>query len=183
MFKMLYIVIYNLSDVNVFNFFSKIEDIKLLINCSGYWEGSIWKDGYLEMIFVHKNLTYEVLLVMLHEIVCADLNSCVYEIKSLLNTNATIARFKIKNDKDVQYVLGKGDGIPKVMSRFNTPNSLRMLINQLVYNICINWTIKVLFSKNGMKFSIEPTQFCSTNGYSICIGKWDKSFLLTKYVD
>ena len=94
-------MLYNLSNANVFHFFNEIEDIKLLINCGGYWEGSIYNDGYLEMVLVHKNLTYKVLLVMVHEIVCADINSCVYEIKSLLNTNATIARFKIKNDKDI----------------------------------------------------------------------------------
>ena len=98
-------------------FFSKIEDIKLLINCDRYWKGSIYKDSYLEMVFVHKNLTYEVLLVMLHKIVCTDLNSCIYEIKSLLNTNGKIARFKIKNDRDVQFVLGWAVDQPKVYIR------------------------------------------------------------------
>ena len=53
-------------------------------------------DGYSKMAFVLRNLTYEVLLVMVHEIVCANLNSCVYELKSLLNINDKIARFKIK---------------------------------------------------------------------------------------
>ena len=66
------------------------------------------------MIFVLRNLTYEALLVMVHKIVCVDLNSCVYEIKSMLNTNGKIAKFKIKNDKDVQYVLGEVVGILKV---------------------------------------------------------------------
>ena len=66
------------------------------------------------MVFVPKNLTYETLLVVVHEIVCFDLNSCVYELRYLLNTNNKMVRFKIKNDRDVQYVLGQGDGIPKV---------------------------------------------------------------------
>ena len=48
---------------------------------------------------IPRNLTYAPLLVMVHEIICTDLNSCVYELRSLLNTNAEIARFKIKNDK------------------------------------------------------------------------------------
>ena len=55
----------------------------------------------IHIVFVHSNLTYEVLLDLVHEIVCANLNSCVYEIKSLLNTKGKIARFKIKNDKDI----------------------------------------------------------------------------------
>ena len=59
-------------------------------------------------------MTYHVLLMMVHEIICADLNSCVYELRSLLNTNCKIARFKIKNDKDIQNVLGEGDEISKV---------------------------------------------------------------------
>ena len=51
---------------------------------------------------------------MVREIVYFDLNSCVYELRYLLNTNGKMARFKIKNDRDVQYVLGEGDDIPKV---------------------------------------------------------------------
>ena len=52
--------------------------------------------------------------MMVHEIVCVDLNSCVYELRSLLNTNSKIARFKIKNDRDLQYVLEEINGILKV---------------------------------------------------------------------
>ena len=67
-----------------------MDDIKILINCGGYWEGNIYKDGYPNMVFVPKNLTYETLLVVVHEIVCFDLNSCVYKLKSLLNTMTTL---------------------------------------------------------------------------------------------
>ena len=77
-------------------------------------EVNIYNDCYPKMVFVPKNLTYETLLVIVHEIVCVDLNSCVYELRSLLNINDKIARFKIKNDRDVQYVLGERDGIPEV---------------------------------------------------------------------
>ena len=66
------------------------------------------------MVFVHRNLTYEDLLSRVHEIVCADLNNCVYEIKSLLNIAGKIVRFKIKNYKDAQFVLGEAIGIPKI---------------------------------------------------------------------
>ena len=51
---------------------------------------------------------------MVYEIVCTDLNSFVYEIRSLLNTNGKIARFKIKNDRNVQYMLGEESEISKV---------------------------------------------------------------------
>ena len=54
-----------------------------------------------------KNLIYEILLVMMHEIVCADPNKYVYELKFLLNTNDKITRFKIKNNMDVKYMLGE----------------------------------------------------------------------------
>ena len=49
-----------------------------------------------------------------HEIVCANLNSCVYKLRSLLNINDKMARFKIKNYRDIQYVLGEGDEILEV---------------------------------------------------------------------
>ena len=50
----------------------------------------------------------------MNEIVYADLNSYVYELITLLNTNSKVARFKIKNDIDVQYALGDADRISKV---------------------------------------------------------------------
>ena len=98
----------------MFHFFSGMEDIRILINCSGLWKGNIYNDGYLEMIFMSRNLTYKTLLVMVHEIICVDLNSCVYELRTLLDINNKMARFKIKDDTDVQYVLGERDGIPRV---------------------------------------------------------------------
>ena len=61
-----------------------------------------------------KNLTYEALLVMVHEIICIVLNNCVYELISLLNTNSKTTIFKIKNDRDVQYMLGEEYEILKV---------------------------------------------------------------------
>ena len=86
-------------------FSSEIDNIRILINYDGYWKGNIYKDGYLEMVFVPRNLTYEILLVMVHEIVCSNLSKYVYELRSLLNINGKIIRFKIKNDRDLQYVL------------------------------------------------------------------------------
>ena len=70
--------------------------------------------GFKETTFVHKNLTYEDLLSTVHEIVRANHNSFVYEMKSLLNIARKIARFKIKNDRDVQFVLREVVGISKV---------------------------------------------------------------------
>ena len=87
-------------------FLSEMEDIQLLINCGEHQEESIYKGSFSEITFVHRNLTYEELLSTVHEIVCADRNSFVYEMKSLSNTIEKIARFKIKNDRDIQFALG-----------------------------------------------------------------------------
>ena len=74
-----------------------------------YIQGWLFENG-----FVYRNLTYEDLLSKVHEIICDDLNSCVYEMKSLLNIVDTIASFKIKNDRHVQFVLGEEIGIPEI---------------------------------------------------------------------
>ena len=50
----------------------------------------------------------------MHEVVCANRNSFVYEMKSLFNTAGKIVRFKKNNDNDVQFALGGAVGIPKV---------------------------------------------------------------------
>ena len=54
-----------------------------------------------------KKLSYEELLLRVHGIDCVDLNSFVYVMIALCNTGFRIARFKINNDKDVQFILGQ----------------------------------------------------------------------------
>ena len=44
----------------------------------------------------------------------ANRNSFVYEIRSLLNASGKTVKFKIKNDKDVQFTIEKANGIPKI---------------------------------------------------------------------
>ena len=105
-------VTYIICLIKCISFFNKMEDIRILISYGEHWEWNIYKDGYLEMVFMRRNLTYEALLMMVHEIVYADLNNCVYELSFSLNINGQIARFKIKNDRDVHCVLREGDGIP-----------------------------------------------------------------------
>ena len=81
----------------------------------------------IQRIFVPTNLTYEAFLVMVHEIVCDDFSSCVYELKSLLNTNGKIAKFKIKNDTNVQYMLEEGDEILEIyviIQHFQQPSNV-----------------------------------------------------------
>ena len=70
----------------MFNFFNKMKNIRLLINCGEHWEGIVYEDGYPELAFVHKNLTYEKLSSRVHEIISVDLKSYVHEIKAFLNT-------------------------------------------------------------------------------------------------
>ena len=48
-----------------------------------------------------KNLRHKDLLSMPHEMIEADCNSFVYEMRSLLNVFKKSIKFKIKNDKDV----------------------------------------------------------------------------------
>ena len=43
------------------------------------------------MTFVQKDLSYKELLSRVHEIVCTDLNSFVFEMKALLNIEGKIA--------------------------------------------------------------------------------------------
>ena len=56
---------------------------------------------------------YEDLLSTMHEIVGTDCNSSVYEMKSVLNTARKIARFKMKNDRGIQFALWGVDGKSK----------------------------------------------------------------------
>ena len=60
------------------------------------------------MVFVPSNLTYEALLVMVDEIVRTYPNSFVYDLKSFLNVHGKMIRFKIQNDRNLQYVLRVG---------------------------------------------------------------------------
>ena len=54
------------------------------------------------------------MLSTVHEMVETDCNIFVYEIRSLLNTSRNIVKFKIKNDRDVQFAIEKANGVPKV---------------------------------------------------------------------
>ena len=89
-------------------------EIKLIINFGGYWEGSIYQDSDLEITLVDRNLTYEDLLSTVHEMVEANRNSFVYKMRFLLNASEKTVKFKIKNDRDVQFTIEKANGIPKV---------------------------------------------------------------------
>ena len=61
-----------------------------------------------------RNLWYEDLLSTVHEMVEGDRNNFVYEMRSLLNAFGNTVKFKIKNDKDVQFAIEKANGILKV---------------------------------------------------------------------
>ena len=61
-----------------------------------------------------RNLRYKDLLLTVHEIVESDRNSFVYEMRSLLNASKNIVKFKIKNNRDVQFAIEEANDIPKV---------------------------------------------------------------------
>ena len=88
--------------------------IQLIINFGGHWKRSIYHGGDAEIILVDKNLRYEDLLSTVHEMVEADRNSFVYEMRSLLNASRKTVKFKIINVRDVQFEKEKTNGIPKV---------------------------------------------------------------------
>ena len=51
---------------------------------------------------------------MVREMVEADHISFIYEMRNLLNTSEKTVKFKIKNEKYVQFVIEKANGISKV---------------------------------------------------------------------
>ena len=63
---------------------------------------------------VDTNLRYEDLFSRVHGMVEADCNRFVYEIRSLLNACGKTVKLKIKNDRDVQFVIEKANGILQV---------------------------------------------------------------------
>ena len=94
--------------------FSEMTKIQLIINSCGHWKWNIYQDGDVEITLVDRNLRYEDLLSTVHEIVKADRNSFVYEMRYLLNAFGKTIKFKIKNDKNVQFAIEKANGIPEV---------------------------------------------------------------------
>ena len=84
------------------------------MNFGGHWKGSIYQGGDAEIILVDRNLRYKDLFSMVHGMVEADRNSFIYEIRSLLNTCGKTVKFKIKNDRDVQFAIEKANGILEV---------------------------------------------------------------------
>ena len=61
-----------------------------------------------------RNLRYEDFLSTVHEMVEADRNSFVYEMRSLLNAFEKTIKFKIKNDRNIQFAIEEANDIPKV---------------------------------------------------------------------
>ena len=87
--------------------------IQLIINFGGHWK-EIYQGGDAKITLVDRNLRYEDLLSTVHETVDANCNSFVYEMRSLLNAFGKTVKFKIKNDKDVQFTIEKANGILEV---------------------------------------------------------------------
>ena len=95
-------------------FSSEMTEIQLIINFGGHWERSIYQGGDAEIILVDTNLRYEDLFSRVHGMVEADYNSFVYEIRSLLNACGKTVKLQIKNDRDVQFMIEKANGILQI---------------------------------------------------------------------
>ena len=88
--------------------------MQLIINFGGQWEKNIYESGDSEIILVDTNLRYEDLFSTVHEMVEADHNSFVYEIRSLLNADGKTVKLTIKNDRDVQFAIEKANDLLQV---------------------------------------------------------------------
>ena len=78
------------------------------------------------MVFAPKNMTIDALLVMVHEIVGANPNRFVYELRFLFKTDNNVAKLNIKNDRDLPYVLVEATVNPEV---YVTVQQFRQLHN------------------------------------------------------
>ena len=110
--------------------------------------------GFIKDVFCAPNSTYETLLVMMHEIVGVDPNSRVYDLRSLLNIQGKMARFTIKKDKDLHYVLRIGNEISEV---YVTVEHSQQQVNQSINE-------KHLHEPNDQSFvQLMAFQFASTS--------------------
>ena len=96
------------------HFFNEMTKIQLIINFGGHWEGSIYQGGDAKITLVDRNFRYQDLLSTVHEMVEIGRNSFVYEMRSLLNAFGKTIKFKIKNERDVQFAIEKSHGILQV---------------------------------------------------------------------
>ena len=82
-----------------------MDEPRIIINYGGIWDGDMYKGGRSDMVLVPSNINYESLVFLVHKTVRADLNYFVYDIRTLYNTHGRNVRFKIKSDRDLQFVL------------------------------------------------------------------------------
>ena len=68
----------------------------ILITYGENLKGNKYHGGNSKMVFIPKKLTFDALLVMVHEIIRANPNKFVCELRSSFNTDCRVARSKIK---------------------------------------------------------------------------------------
>ena len=86
-----------------------MDDQRIIINYGGIYDGNTYKGDLSDMVLVPSNMNYEYFVFLEHKIVRADPNCFVYDIRSLYNTHGKIVRFKIENDKDLQFMFKVGN--------------------------------------------------------------------------
>ena len=93
--------------------------VRIVISYNGRWEQL--PDGSKRLvgsnnqgIYVSKNMTYEELVAIVHNIVKYDVNKFNVDLSSISIVPGTTCRTFIRNDDDVQFMLGEDRVIPQV---------------------------------------------------------------------
>ena len=93
--------------------------IRIVISYSGRWEQL--PDGSQRFVgsdnwgmYVSRNMTYEELVAIVHTIVKYDVNKFNVDLSSIPIVPSTTCRTFIRNDDDVQFMLGEDRVIPQV---------------------------------------------------------------------
>ncbi|TXG57658.1 hypothetical protein EZV62_015487 [Acer yangbiense] len=77
------------------------------------WFGQNYEGGESEMIFVPRDLTYDGLMNTIEDIVRIDSSSCNIELRAVMSTRERCAIPRIKNDRDVAFLMCEERVIPK----------------------------------------------------------------------
>ncbi|KAK0578664.1 hypothetical protein LWI29_014015 [Acer saccharum] len=96
-----------------------MDQVRIIISYNGRWEhlpvGSqrfVGSDN--RGMYVSKNMTYEELVAIVHTIVMYDVNKFNVDLSSISIVPGSICRTFIRNDDDVQFMLGEDRVIPQV---------------------------------------------------------------------
>ncbi|KAK3218690.1 hypothetical protein Dsin_012660 [Dipteronia sinensis] len=88
-------------------------DLRLLISHGGQWFGQNYEGGDSEMAFVPPDLTYNGLIKTVEDIVTFDSSTFNIELRAIMNTSGRRTIVRIKNDRDVSFLMQEERVIPE----------------------------------------------------------------------